>query len=144
MSDYRTRGAWVCCPRGAAAGLRKSAEAIRPLRPNAWNPPAARGTTAVASDALLLDDVTIAFDHQIAAIRAVGVLPASHTAGEIACIHELQPGARPDFTRMDQRRRRRVRRIGHLVVLVKRRHVPGRSEERRVGKECRSRWAPYH
>src|SRR5437868_9206509 len=21
---------------------------------------------------------------------------------------------------------------------------PGRSEERRVGKECRSRWAPYH
>ena len=23
-------------------------------------------------------------------------------------------------------------------------HVPGRSEERRVGKECRSRWSPYH
>src|ERR1051326_9557752 len=22
--------------------------------------------------------------------------------------------------------------------------APGRSEERRVGKECRSRWAPYH
>src|SRR2546430_14324443 len=22
--------------------------------------------------------------------------------------------------------------------------VPGRSEERRVGKECRSRWSPYH
>ena len=21
---------------------------------------------------------------------------------------------------------------------------PGRSEERRVGKECRSRWSPYH
>src|SRR3712207_9349788 len=23
-------------------------------------------------------------------------------------------------------------------------HVPYRSEERRVGKECRSRWSPYH
>ena len=22
--------------------------------------------------------------------------------------------------------------------------VPDRSEERRVGKECRSRWSPYH
>ena len=22
--------------------------------------------------------------------------------------------------------------------------LPGRSEERRVGKECRSRWSPYH
>ena len=23
-------------------------------------------------------------------------------------------------------------------------HLRGRSEERRVGKECRSRWSPYH
>ena len=23
-------------------------------------------------------------------------------------------------------------------------HFGGRSEERRVGKECRSRWSPYH
>src|SRR2546426_11251599 len=23
-------------------------------------------------------------------------------------------------------------------------HLDGRSEERRVGKECRSRWSPYH
>ena len=23
-------------------------------------------------------------------------------------------------------------------------HLPGISEERRVGKECRSRWSPYH
>ena len=22
--------------------------------------------------------------------------------------------------------------------------IPSRSEERRVGKECRSRWSPYH
>src|ERR1039458_7769008 len=24
------------------------------------------------------------------------------------------------------------------------RNIPARSEERRVGKECRSRWSPYH
>src|SRR5256886_7656760 len=27
---------------------------------------------------------------------------------------------------------------------LQRRPVGGRSEERRVGKECRSRWSPYH
>src|SRR5260370_5326970 len=33
------------------------------------------------------------------------------------------------------------------LVLRARRHLSGkmeRSEERRVGKECRSRWSPYH
>ena len=28
-----------------------------------------------------------------------------------------------------------------LVIAI---HGGGRSEERRVGKECRSRWSPYH
>src|SRR3712207_757102 len=32
-------------------------------------------------------------------------------------------------------------RIGSLVINP---GGPGRSEERRVGKECRSRWSPYH
>src|SRR2546430_15198219 len=31
-----------------------------------------------------------------------------------------------------------LRRNGSLI------HQPCRSEERRVGKECRSRWSPYH
>ena len=30
--------------------------------------------------------------------------------------------------------------IAALVALT----IVGRSEERRVGKECRSRWSPYH
>ena len=29
-------------------------------------------------------------------------------------------------------------------VLAVRRNYSDRSEERRVGKECRSRWSPYH
>ena len=33
---------------------------------------------------------------------------------------------------------RRLADGGYRVVLL------GRSEERRVGKECRSRWSPYH
>src|SRR2546428_7652196 len=34
---------------------------------------------------------------------------------------------------------------GDCVVLVITQHnLPERSEERRVGKECRSRWSPYH
>ena len=34
---------------------------------------------------------------------------------------------------------------GNLIVNVKDSRVAiGRSEERRVGKECRSRWSPYH
>jgi len=36
----------------------------------------------------------------------------------------------------------RVPRSGGQYVFV--RHGLGRSEERRVGKECRSRWSPYH
>ena len=32
--------------------------------------------------------------------------------------------------------------VQELVALA--RKEPGRSEERRVGKECRSRWSPYH
>ena len=30
---------------------------------------------------------------------------------------------------------------GRLVITL---HIKVRSEERRVGKECRSRWSPYH
>ena len=30
-----------------------------------------------------------------------------------------------------------------LVAAIKA-NLPSRSEERRVGKECRSRWSPYH
>ena len=28
--------------------------------------------------------------------------------------------------------------------IINERHFGNRSEERRVGKECRSRWSPYH
>src|SRR3989441_12435665 len=37
-----------------------------------------------------------------------------------------------------------VQRALQLHVLLEVLHRVGRSEERRVGKECRSRWSPYH
>src|SRR3712207_8065734 len=33
---------------------------------------------------------------------------------------------------------------GERAEVVRRRFAHDRSEERRVGKECRSRWSPYH
>src|SRR5258708_6505442 len=35
-------------------------------------------------------------------------------------------------------------RLHEIVDFLTRNQVPYRSEERRVGKECRSRWSPYH
>ena len=32
----------------------------------------------------------------------------------------------------------------HLSIEAMRKEIHMRSEERRVGKECRSRWSPYH
>src|SRR3712207_9003854 len=34
--------------------------------------------------------------------------------------------------------------VPFLGLLLEHREVDVRSEERRVGKECRSRWSPYH
>src|SRR2546422_6586828 len=34
--------------------------------------------------------------------------------------------------------------LPHLPCLPQARPADARSEERRVGKECRSRWSPYH
>ena len=34
--------------------------------------------------------------------------------------------------------------VGELTFVNEMIEVAGRSEERRVGKECRSRWSPYH
>src|SRR3712207_7931484 len=47
-----------------------------------------------------------------------------------------------DREALDRRVERRRSRLDRLLQL--RRDVGERSEERRVGKECRSRWSPYH
>src|SRR3989441_6160918 len=47
-----------------------------------------------------------------------------------------------NMARDDARRAARERR--HLTLLTAEPQESTRSEERRVGKECRSRWSPYH
>ena len=34
--------------------------------------------------------------------------------------------------------------VGVAILSENNNYYSGRSEERRVGKECRSRWSPYH
>src|SRR2546425_6094429 len=61
------------------------------------------------------------------------VLAAVEDADLIAFVVDAREGA----TALDQEIARLLRKTNKPVVLV-------RSEERRVGKECRSRWSPYH
>ena len=44
-----------------------------------------------------------------------------------------------DFSEAEKNSRGLMQRFGSLEVAMRQ-----RSEERRVGKECRSRWSPYH
>ena len=37
-----------------------------------------------------------------------------------------------------------VRSVFSFILIFAYQRTQGRSEERRVGKECRSRWSPYH
>src|SRR5438876_8678785 len=59
------------------------------------------------------------------------------------CSSDLRPQFQDQRQRLDLRRRprrRQTRERPHRGQL----RIPGRSEERRVGKECRSRGSPYH
>src|SRR2546430_13080906 len=71
-------------------------------------------------------------------------LPASATSGDLVEPverHVLEPDASFDGGDLD---------CGNGLLLLIRQHMDPlergglRSEERRVGKECRSRWSPYH
>src|SRR3712207_6567804 len=58
--------------------------------------------------------------------------------------HAALPGATPDNDSWIARKTRVVHRFGHSTLYVRQASRERRSEERRVGKECRSRWSPYH
>src|SRR3712207_2278848 len=105
----------------------------RPEARNAVNLPVAEGIAA-ALDALD-DDPAL----------AVGVLTG---AGKGFCagmdLKAFVTGERPwvgdrGFAGIVQRAARKP-----LIAAIEGFAVAGRSEERRVGKECRSRWSPYH
>src|SRR2546425_9879798 len=66
----------------------------------------------------------------------------NHLVNELRLLHELAPLLPDRREAGDQRVREQAFAVkapdlGRPALLV-------RSEERRVGKECRSRWSPYH
>src|SRR2546422_4599968 len=52
--------------------------------------------------------------------------------------------ARRDAERLREELRQRARNEADAMLKNAERQIQQRSEERRVGKECRSRWSPYH
>src|SRR3989441_10018322 len=68
-------------------------------------------------------------------------MAAPHAAGLAACLLSamLQEGRRVSAAEVTQALRASATPFRGETVLD-----DGRSEERRVGKECRSRWSPYH
>ena len=86
----------------------------------------------------MLDNLTLA-DLQIIWFILVGVLFSGYA---ILDGFDLGTGALQLFIKGDENRRLTLNAVGPVwdgneVWLI-------RSEERRVGKECRSRWSPYH
>ena len=61
-------------------------------------------------------------------------------------------GSRPHHRRKKKKksyvkflkRKRMKRNTKGILKILKEKKTASRSEERRVGKECRSRWSPYH
>ena len=64
-------------------------------------------------------------------IQEVGLFPHFTVAANVGLLPRLEQWPED----------RIARRVRELLVLV---GLDPRSEERRVGKECRSRWSPYH
>src|SRR5213596_2132028 len=123
-----TKGSNVAASNGARPGGPTPTPSAGPgpaLAPHARDPPAARRAPPVPSHPLLLNQVAVALDEQVAAVRAVGVLPPPDPAGKVPGIDELKARPRTDLARPEQRLWRRVVGVGHLVVLVERGNVPG-------------------
>src|SRR3712207_2804459 len=75
-----------------------------------------------------------------ARFRSISFCPCFNIVTSSVTKTQIQPSKVPtDGVRSDANRRRQI--TFHDAVLCL--HLD-RSEERRVGKECRSRWSPYH
>ena len=67
----------------------------------------------------------------------------------LCCVLSYALAERPDYPEL---KKSDANIIGHVLDKKTKEHLPyitivlkgTRSEERRVGKECRSRWSPYH
>src|SRR5256885_9932868 len=81
-------------------------------------------------------------DYKVTGVQTCA-LPISDGAGSSLLVPSVHSVAWRSPDRVDQRRRFSLPcfRVFNLLLGGLQAH---RSEERRVGKECRSRWSPYH
>src|SRR3712207_2075334 len=104
------------------------------------------GIDRAKGSTLIIPQVTIIIAATIAYTIASRVKDKPwHMNGVNLCLVNTQ--STPRLHKTKGRLHQITRIIGHKHHLPMRkglRHKNGRSEERRVGKECRSRWSPYH
>ena len=89
-------------------------------------------------------------EHVLAALTPANALVCrvcAHTGLRVGDVVALRAAdIKPQFwiTEAKTGKRRRVNLPRQLLADLKAQAGQTRSEERRVGKECRSRWSPYH
>src|SRR5437879_5302926 len=98
--------------------------ALEVVAPPAWYVCTTAGAAAARRDPVVADVVPVALDQRVSAAWAVGVFEVADLPRQVAGVHVLKAGAAADGGGGEQHLGRRVDRFPHLVVSVKRRHVP--------------------
>ena len=111
---------------GFATAVSTAVEAVDKLR-----------DTAASHERLFLVEVMGRHSGYIALYTAIAA------AAEVACIPETETNV-AEIVRLLEQLKSRGKTSVMIVVAEGDERGGARSEERRVGKECRSRWSPYH
>src|SRR5713101_1963041 len=83
------------------------------------------------------NEVAVAFNQKLLAVGTTGVLKVSYLSRQISDINVAQSGFPANFRCTDQGLRTGIVRVGHLVVFVKRRGVPGNVWRHTCNKCCK-------
>src|SRR5215469_3177321 len=115
---------------GDEIAITRNEWAVRDLTAELLGPAAgyrstAIGTGTLGSQAIVLDEVAVAFNHHATTARAVSIFPLSYTSGKIPGVDIAKARIPAQFRRMQQILRGCVFRILHFVVFMERRDVPG-------------------
>jgi len=93
-------------------------------RPNPWNVSATFGACALRSNSVSTNEIPESGNQLFATIRTNRILPWTHVTRRVAGLDKTQSRFRADFRRAHQLRRGGSGPVGHLVILMKRRHMP--------------------
>src|SRR6266851_8095723 len=90
--------------------------------PPPWNAPTTRRAATLRSKEVACDQITVAFNEQLLAVRATRVLPVADHAWQVSGIDVTQACPLADLCCPHQRLGAGVLWIGHLVIFVKGRY----------------------